>query len=60
MANEADTCRRFVKPTLQVAGWDTEPHRPNEQATFSDYILRYRPDVPIAVVEAMITVAEEL
>jgi type I restriction enzyme, R subunit len=69
--NEADTCRRYVVPKLQDAGWDTEPHRINEQVTFTDgrivvsgrigrrrpgkradYILRYRPDLPIAVVEA--------
>ena len=71
MANEADTCRRFVVPKLQAAGWDTEPHRLSEQVTFTDgrivvsggkgrrrpgkradYILRYRPDMAIAVVEA--------
>lgn len=69
--NEADTCRKFVVPKLQSSGWDTEPHRINEQVTFTDgriivtgrkarrrpgkradYILRYRPDMPIAVVEA--------
>lgn len=69
--NEADTCRRYVVPKLQVAGWETEPHRINEQVTFTDgrivvssrgghrrpgkradYILRYQPDLPIAVVEA--------
>lgn len=69
--NEADTCRRYVVPRLQAAGWDTEPHRLNEQVTFTDgriivssrggrrrpgkradYILRYRPDAPLAVVEA--------
>lgn len=69
--NEADTCRKFVVPRLQAAGWDTEPHRLNEQVTFTDgrivvagrkarrrpgkradYLLRYRPDMPIAVVEA--------
>jgi len=69
--NEADTCRRYVVPKLQGAGWDDEPHRINEQVTFTDgriivsgrrgrrrpgkradYILRYRTDMPIAVVEA--------
>lgn len=69
--NEADTCRRYVVPKLQAVGWDDEPHRINEQLTFTDgriivsgrcgrrrpgkradYILRYRPDMPIAVVEA--------
>lgn len=71
MPNEADTCRRYVVPRLQAAGWENEPHRINEQVTFtdgrivvagrrsrrrpgkrSDYILRYRPDLAIAVVEA--------
>jgi type I restriction enzyme R subunit len=71
MANEADTCRRYVVPRLQAAGWENEPHRINEQVAFtdgrivvagqrsrrrpgkrSDYILRYRPDLAIAVVEA--------
>ncbi len=69
--NEADTCRKFVVPKLQAAGWDTEPHSINEQVTFTDgriivagrkarrrpgrradYILRYRPDMPVAVAEA--------
>ena len=71
MPNEADTCRRYVVPKLQAAGWENEPHRINEQVTFTDgrivvtgrqgrrrpgkradYILRFRPDFPIAVVEA--------
>ncbi len=69
--NEADTCRKYVVPALQSAGWDDAPHRINEQVIFTDgritvanqvarrqkgkkpdYILRYRPDIPIAVVEA--------
>ncbi len=71
VANEADTCRKFVVPLLQQAGWDSPPHEINEQRTFTDgrivfaggkarrgnrkradYLLRYRPDFPIAVVEA--------
>lgn len=71
MANEADSCRRFVVPKLQGAGWDNEPHQIREQVTFTDgrivvvgrkgvrrpgkrvdYLLRYRPDFAIAVVEA--------
>ncbi len=63
-------------PKLQAAGWDDEPHRINEQVTFTDgrivvagrrgrrrpgkradYILRYRPDFAIAVVEAKPTYA---
>lgn len=68
---EADTCRKFVVPKLQEAGWDDQPHAINEQRTFTDgrivfvggkarrgrqkradYLLRYRPDFPIAIVEA--------
>lgn len=29
--NEADTCRKYVVPALQSAGWDDAPHRINEQ-----------------------------
>jgi len=36
VANEADTCRKFVVPKLQAAGWDTEPHTIAEQRTFTD------------------------
>ena len=76
MPNEADTCRRYVVPRLQAAGWEDEPHRINEQVTFTDgrivvlanvvvrrpgkradYILRYRSDLAIAVVEAKPTYA---
>ena len=39
--NEADTCRKFVVPKLQAAGWDTPPHAINEQRTFYAAI---RPD----------------
>jgi type I restriction enzyme R subunit len=34
--NEADTCRRYVVPRLQAAGWEDDPHRINEQVTFTD------------------------
>ena len=34
--NEADTCRKFVVPLLQAAGWDDEPHSIAEQRTFTD------------------------
>lgn len=69
--NEADTCRKYVVPKLQAAGWEDEPHRLQEQVTFTDgrivvagqkarrrpgkradYILRYAPDIALAVVEA--------
>lgn len=71
LMNEADTCRKYVVPKLQAAGWDDRPHAINEQRTFTDgrvvfiggrarrgkqkradYLLRYRADFPIAVVEA--------
>ena len=71
MPNEADTCRMFVVPRLQRAGWDAQPHVISEQALITagrivpvgsgyrrkspkraDYILRYRRDFPLAVVEA--------
>jgi len=29
--NEADTCRKFIVPRLQAAGWDNEPHSIAEQ-----------------------------
>ncbi|MBN1425940.1 DEAD/DEAH box helicase family protein [Candidatus Fermentibacteria bacterium] len=71
MVNEADTCRTFVVPRLQAAGWEQDPHQIREQVTFTDgrisviggvshrgtqrrvdYLLRYTPDLPLAVVEA--------
>jgi len=36
MPNEADTCRQFVVPRLQSAGWDTDPHSIAEQRCFTD------------------------
>ncbi|MEK7316452.1 MAG: DEAD/DEAH box helicase family protein [Candidatus Eisenbacteria bacterium] len=36
MLTEADTCRKFVVPKLQAAGWDTEPHSIAEQRTITD------------------------
>ena len=69
--SEADTCRKFVVPLLQAAGWDNDPHSIAEQRTITDgrivpvgkgfvrkpskrvdYLLRYRRDFPLAVVEA--------
>jgi hypothetical protein len=35
MANEADTCRKFVVPKLQAVGWDTKPHSIAEQREFT-------------------------
>ena len=69
--NEADTCRKYIVPKLQDAGWEKDPHEIAEQRYITpgriipvgrkhlrkpgkrvDYILRYRRDFPIAVVEA--------
>jgi type I restriction enzyme, R subunit len=71
--NEADTCRTYVVPKLQSAGWENPPFSIAEQRYFTnpkgpirvvggrivrgkpkraDYLLRYRRDFPIAVVEA--------
>jgi type I restriction enzyme R subunit len=36
MPTEADTCRTFVVPRLQAAGWDNEPHSIAEQRTITD------------------------
>jgi hypothetical protein len=36
MATEADTCRKFVVPKLQAAGWDSAPHSIAEQRSFTD------------------------
>jgi type I restriction enzyme R subunit len=36
MFTEADTCRKFVVPKLQAAGWDSDPHSIAEQRTFTD------------------------
>ncbi len=36
MSTEADTCRKFVVPKLQVAGWDSDPHSIAEQRYFTD------------------------
>ena len=36
MPTEADTCRKFVVPKLQAAGWDNEPYSIAEQRTITD------------------------
>ena len=33
---EADTCRQYVVPKLQAAGWDSEPYSIAEQRSFTD------------------------
>ena len=35
MSTEADTCRKFVVPKLQAAGWDNDPHSIAEQRYFT-------------------------
>ncbi len=36
MPTEADTCRKYVTPMLQAAGWEDEPHSIAEQRTITD------------------------
>src|SRR5262245_57525802 len=36
MSGEADTCRKYVVPLLQAAGWDAEPYSIAEQRTITD------------------------
>jgi type I restriction enzyme R subunit len=36
MLTEADTCRKFVVPKLQQAGWENDPHSITEQRYFTD------------------------
>ena len=36
MLTEADTCRKYVVPKLQGAGWENEPHSIAEQRFFTD------------------------
>lgn len=36
VANEADTCRKYVLPKLIEAGWDNAPHSFTEQRSFTD------------------------
>lgn len=69
--SEADTCREFVTPAIQAAGWGEAPFEIAEQRYFTDgrivlsgrsamrregkradYLLRYRRDLTLAVVEA--------
>ena len=34
--DEAETCRKMVRPRIESAGWDTSPHVVNEQVSFTD------------------------
>lgn len=34
--NEADTCRTYVVPRLQAAGWERDPYSVTEQRYFTD------------------------
>lgn len=36
MPTEADTCRKYVVPRLQAAGWDSDPYSIAEQRTITD------------------------
>jgi type I restriction enzyme R subunit len=44
MPTEADTCRKFVVPKLQEAGWDSDPHSIAEQRSFTDGRIVVRGD----------------
>jgi type I restriction enzyme R subunit len=44
--NEADTCRKYVVPRLQAAGWETEPHSIAEQRYFTQGRIVVRGDQP--------------
>lgn len=68
MITEADTCRKYVLPKLYAAGWTDDqiseqktftdgriivgPQIKRAKQKRADYILRYRRDFPIAIVEA--------
>jgi len=34
--NEGDTCREYVRPRLEAAGWDDDKHPIIEQKSFTD------------------------
>ncbi len=36
MSSEADTCRKWVTPKLQAAGWDNDPHSIAGQRNITD------------------------
>ena len=36
MIGEADTCRKYVEPKLDAAGWNDAPHSYTEQVYFTD------------------------
>lgn len=40
MSNEANTCRKYVEPKLNQAGWNTEPYDYYEQYYFTDGKIR--------------------
>jgi restriction endonuclease S subunit len=42
MSNEANTCRKYVEPKLEDAGWEKEPHDYTEQYYFTDGKIRPR------------------
>jgi type I site-specific restriction endonuclease len=46
MDTEADTCRRFVVPKLQAAGWDADLHSIAQQRGFTDGRIVVRGNSP--------------
>lgn len=51
--SEADTCRKFVVPKLQKAGWDNEPHSIAEQRSITDGRIVAELDALQAEVDAL-------
>jgi type I restriction enzyme R subunit len=51
--SEADTCRKFVVPLLQAAGWDAEPYSIAEQRTITDGRI-----VPVEPTEKQLSAVE--
>lgn len=68
MITEADTCRKYILPKLYEAGWTDDqineqktftdgriivgPRIKRAEQKRADYILKYRRDFPVAIVEA--------
>lgn len=39
--NEADACRKLVRPRLEAAGWDGDKHFYSEQTAFTATLVNY-------------------
>ena len=40
--SEADTCREYVTPAIQAAGWGDNPFEIAEQRSFSDSQIKFK------------------